>query len=231
MIIDEEYIEEVLYRKDNIEKDSFSPLYEEEEELSLRDMMRQERLLNGINKPPLIDQQKNSAQIIREEPFSQQENIESSSFSEEDLAGEAPNKEESLDGGENLKKEESSESFFLNRKTIRKIQIFVQMWIGGDILRAPWLLKYWPVLATIVAMFVLNVFNQYKLIEEVKKIDSYEEKIRDIGFMQLYLTKELTERSRQLDVEQRIQNAGLRLELSPVAPIIIYKSQEERVGK
>ncbi len=231
MIIDEEYIEEVLYRKDNIEKDSFSPLYEEEEELSLRDMMRQERLLNEINKPSLIDQRKNSAQIIREEPFLQQENIEPSSFSEEDLAGEVPNKDESLDGGENLKKEESSESFFLNRKTIRKIQIFVQMWIGGDILRAPWLLKYWPVLATIVAMFVLNVFNQYKLIEEVKKIDSYEEKIRDIGFMQLYLTKELTERSRQLDVEQRIQNAGLRLELSPVAPIIIYKSQEERVGK
>lgn len=223
MIIDEEYIEEVLYRKDSIEKGSFSPLYEEEEELSLRDMMRQERLLNEINKPPLNDWRENLAQIIREHPFSQQE--------DEGLAGEVPNKEESLDGGGNLKKEESSESFFLNRKAIRKIRIFVQMWIGGDILRAPWLLKYWPVLATIVAMFVLNVFNQYKLIEEVKKIDSYEEKMRDIGFMQLYLTKELTERSRQLDVEQRVQSAGLRLELSPTAPIIIYKSQEERVGK
>lgn len=110
-------------------------------------------------------------------------------------------------------------------------KFFIWKWMGGEVLLHPAWKKFFPILITIAVMFIMNTCNSMRYIEKVKKIDSYEKKIENLNYMQLYMTKELTERSRQLDMEQRVQQRGLRLELSPTPPILLYKDNNRKKDK
>lgn len=110
-------------------------------------------------------------------------------------------------------------------------KFFIWKWMGGEVLLHPAWKKFFPILITIAVMFIMNTCNSMRYIEKVKKIDSYEKKIENLNYMQLYMTKELTERSRQLDMEQRVQQRGLRLELSPTPPLLLYKDNSRKKDK
>lgn len=103
--------------------------------------------------------------------------------------------------------------------------------MGGDMLSAPWLNRYKYVFVTLIVMFMFNTCNGYTFIEKVNTVDRYETRIKDLHYMHLSVVQELTQRSRMLDVEQRVRTQGLNLEIPSTPPFLLYRPQEDPKAK
>ena len=86
--------------------------------------------------------------------------------------------------------------------------------MGGSFLDHPWIASNWKLGLVIVVMSVINIWNGYQAIEQVREIGRYRA---------LFKASEVTAMSQKLNVEKAIQSQNLELTLSQTPPYILYR--------
>lgn len=95
--------------------------------------------------------------------------------------------------------------------------------MGGSFLDHPWIASNWKLGLVIVVMSVINIWNGYQAIEQVREIGRLEEQVKDYRYRALFKASEVTAMSQKLNVEKAIQSQNLELTLSQTPPYILYR--------
>lgn len=95
--------------------------------------------------------------------------------------------------------------------------------MGGSFIEHPWIASNWKLGLVIVLMSVINIWNGYEAIEQVREIGRLEEQVKDYRYRALFKASEATAMSQKLNVEKAIQAQNLELTLSQTPPYILYR--------
>lgn len=101
--------------------------------------------------------------------------------------------------------------------------------LGQSIGENKFLANYYKLLILMALCFVFNTYRQFQAINQVKKIDVLERKLKDIEYRALFKASEVTASSQKLNIENQVLKENLGLEPSTQPPYIIYggKAPEE----
>ncbi|WP_373763214.1 FtsL-like putative cell division protein [Porphyromonas loveana] len=95
--------------------------------------------------------------------------------------------------------------------------------MGGSFLEHPWVASNLRLGLVLVFMSIVNIWNGYEAIDQVRQIGRLEEQVRDYRYRALFKASEVTAMSQKLNVEKAIQEQNLALTLSQAPPYILYR--------
>ena len=94
---------------------------------------------------------------------------------------------------------------------IRKSFVHV---FGGSVLTENYFLKnMWFIVAIVLVMF-LFIGHRYKVLQRMSEIERLEQELKDAKYESLTISSSLTEAGRQGEIERRVEEAGLDLEVT-----------------
>lgn len=105
---------------------------------------------------------------------------------------------------------------------IRKSFVHV---FGGSVLTESYLLKNMGFIISIVLIMFLFIGHRYKVLQRMSEIQRLEQELKDAKFESLTISSSLTEASRQGEIERRVEEAGLELEVSR-EPVYLLKPKK-----
>lgn len=105
---------------------------------------------------------------------------------------------------------------------IRKSFVHV---FGGSVLTENYFLKNMGFIVAIVLVMFLFIGHRYKVLQKMSEIERLEQELKDAKFESLTISSSLTEASRQGEIERRVEEAGLELEVSR-EPIYMLNSKK-----
>lgn len=100
---------------------------------------------------------------------------------------------------------------------------------GGSVLTDGFFLRNMRfVIAIVIVMFVF-IGHRYKVLQQMSEIERLQRELRDAKYESLTISSKLTEASRQGEIEQRIKDAGLDLQVTnePVYYIDLESSKRK----
>lgn len=95
--------------------------------------------------------------------------------------------------------------------------------LGGGILKEDFIVKNMPMILLVALLIVCFVGSQYTCMQKLREIDRLQQRLRDVRFEALSISSELTEHSRQSQIELLIEEQGIDLEGSKTPPYELYK--------
>ena len=94
---------------------------------------------------------------------------------------------------------------------IRKSFVHV---FGGSVLTENYFLKnMWFIVAIVLVMF-LFIGHRYKVLQRMSEIERLEQELKDAKYESLTISSSHTEAGRQGEIERRVEEAGLDLEVT-----------------
>ena len=136
---------------------------------------------------------------------------------EEDILHDTPPPHECEDLAEEPAPQPSTQPTNQKRKNI--------FWsvMGGSFLEHPWVASNLKLGLVFVFMSIVNIWNGYEAIDQVREIGHLEEQVRDYRYRALFKASEVTAMSQKLNVEKAIREQNLELTLSQTPPYILYR--------
>lgn len=95
--------------------------------------------------------------------------------------------------------------------------------LGGGILTEDFIVKHTRMIVLVVVMTFFFIGNRYTCMQKLREIDRLQQRLRDIRFEALSVSSELTENSRQSQIESLIEEQGIELEGAKTPPYELYK--------
>jgi cell division protein FtsL len=94
---------------------------------------------------------------------------------------------------------------------IRKSFVHV---FGGSVFTEDFFLKNRRFLIAIVLVMFLFINHRYKVLRQISEIEKLQQELKDARYESLTISSNLTEASRQGEIERRIREAGLDLKVA-----------------
>lgn len=85
---------------------------------------------------------------------------------------------------------------------------------GGSVLTEDFFLKNMRFVIVIVLVMFLFISHRYKVLQQMAEIEKLQQELRDAKYESLTISSSLTEASRQGEIERRIEEAGLELQVT-----------------
>ena len=95
--------------------------------------------------------------------------------------------------------------------SIRKSFVHV---FGGSVLTEDFFLKNMRFVIAIALVMFLFISHRYKVLQQMAEIEKLQQELRDAKYESLVISSNLTEASRQSEIERRIEEAGLELRVT-----------------
>lgn len=100
--------------------------------------------------------------------------------------------------------------------------------LGGDILARGWIRRQMGLFVLLVVLTLLYITNRYSAEQELLEIDTLKKEYEEIKYRALTRSSELTERSRQSQLEQMMRHTADSVLTAPKeAPFKLHKPAEE----
>lgn len=91
---------------------------------------------------------------------------------------------------------------------IRKSFVHV---FGGSVLTEDFFLRNMRFILALVLVMILFISHRYTMLQGMSDIERLQQKLKDVKYESLTISSSLTEASRQGQIEQRVEEAGLEL--------------------
>ncbi len=95
--------------------------------------------------------------------------------------------------------------------------------LGGGVLTENFIVKHTRMIVLVVIMTFFFIGNRYTCMQKLREIDRLQQRLRDIRFEALSVSSELTENSRQSQIEALIEEQGIELEGAKTPPYELHK--------
>ncbi len=94
---------------------------------------------------------------------------------------------------------------------IRKSFVHV---FGGSVLTENFLLRNMRFILVLVLVMILFISHRYTMLQGMSDIERLQQELKDVKYEALTISSSLTEASRQGEIERRVKEEGLELEIS-----------------
>lgn len=94
---------------------------------------------------------------------------------------------------------------------IRKSFVHV---FGGSVLTENFLLRNMRFILVLVLVMILFISHRYTMLQGMSDIERLQQELKDVKYEALTISSSLTEASRQGEIERRVEEEGLELEIS-----------------
>lgn len=85
---------------------------------------------------------------------------------------------------------------------------------GGSVLTENFFLKNMRFILIIVAIMLFFISHRYTVLQKMSDIERLQRELKDAKYESLTISSKLTEASRQAQIERRVQEAGLDLQVA-----------------
>ncbi len=100
--------------------------------------------------------------------------------------------------------------------------------MGGDILTGEWFRSQIGLIVLCVVFSVIYITNRYSAEQEIIEIENLRVELQEMKYRALTRSGELTERSRQSNIEEQLRlNGDSTLRMPLVPPYVLLKPREE----
>jgi len=94
---------------------------------------------------------------------------------------------------------------------IRKSFVHV---FGGSVLTENFFLRNMSFIIVLVLVMILFISHRYTMLQGMSDIERLNQELKDVKYEALTISSSLTEASRQGEIERRVEEAGLELQIS-----------------
>ncbi|HLW10499.1 MAG TPA: FtsL-like putative cell division protein [Fermentimonas sp.] len=94
---------------------------------------------------------------------------------------------------------------------IRKSFVHV---FGGSVLTENFFLRNMRFILVLVLVMILFISHRYTMLQGMSDIERLQQELKDVKYEALTISSSLTEASRQGEIERRVEEAGLELQIS-----------------
>lgn len=131
-----------------------------------------------------------------------------------------PNSEEIL-------KSDSSEELAPKEKISQQIiNDLLDLFGLGDLLNYTHVIKKVAFISFLVGIGVFHIFNSHKAVRLVRDQNALENEIKELRWEQISIKSDLMKRSMQSDIEQSIQDLGLKRLKTPPYKIVVRTNED-----
>ena len=111
------------------------------------------------------------------------------------------------------------------KKSKKKSERRLSLWyiLGGGILKEDFILKHTRMIVLLVVLAFFFIGNRYTCMQKLREIDRLSQRLRDVRFEAWSISSELTEHSRQSQVEELIVEQGIDLEVAKTPSFVLHK--------
>lgn len=106
----------------------------------------------------------------------------------------------------------------INGKKIRKSFVHI---FGGEILTEGFMVNNLRFIILFILMALVFISHSYTVISRIAQIETLENELKDAKYEALTISSQLTEASRQSQIERKVANAGLDLSVTKEPVYII----------
>ena len=111
----------------------------------------------------------------------------------------------------------------MNFDSIRKSFVHV---FGGNVLTEDFFSKNLTFIVVLVSVVILFISQRYTVLQKISELERLKVELKDARFESLNISSDLTEMSRQGEVERMIQQYGLDLEVTSEPVFKIQKNKK-----
>lgn len=111
----------------------------------------------------------------------------------------------------------------MNFDIIRKSFVHV---FGGNVLTEDFFSKNLTFIVVLVSVVILFISQRYTVLQKISELERLKVELKDARFESLNISSDLTEMSRQGEVERMIQQYGLDLEVTSEPVFKIQKNKK-----
>ncbi len=129
---------------------------------------------------------------------------------------------------EEISNSESSESAAFPKEKVSQqvIKDLMDLFGLGDLLNYTTVIKQVAFVAFIVGIGVFHIYNSHKAVRMVRDLNTLENEIKELRWEQISLKSDLMKRSMQSDIEQNIQELGLKRLKTPPYKIVVKTNED-----
>lgn len=109
-----------------------------------------------------------------------------------------------------------------NQEKKRKRFSFLYV-LGGGFLKEDFFTRHTRMIVFVVILVFFFIGNRYTCLQKLREIDRLQQELRDVRFEALSISSELTDKSRQSQIELLIEEQGIDLEGSTAPPYELEK--------
>jgi cell division protein FtsL len=95
--------------------------------------------------------------------------------------------------------------------------------LGGDFLTEGFIMRQSKLMALIVCLIIVFISNRYYCMKKLTEIEMLNTQLHDVKHEHLIISMELTNHSRQTQIDEMLANKGIELRLSKAAVYEIQK--------
>ncbi len=107
-------------------------------------------------------------------------------------------------------------------KNIRKSFVHV---FGGSVLTENFFLRNMTFILIIVAIMIFFISHRYTVLQKIAELEKLKTELKDAKYESLNISSDLTEASRQGQIEKMVEQAGLELKVTNEP---VYRIQKEQ---
>lgn len=99
----------------------------------------------------------------------------------------------------------------IDLKNIRKSFVHV---FGGSVLTESFLIKNIAFIIMIVVIMIFFISHRYTVLQKISEIEKLKTELKDAKYESITISSNLTEASRQSQIEKMIEDAGMELKIA-----------------